>query len=310
MIEDKYNRGRNIMENIIKKILEKENIKYNEFIKATSGFTNLVYFIDDEFVIKISKDAEVKKKLNKETAIYQNIKLPYIPKFIASGVIDDFQYLVITKLKGCSLYSIWHTLTAEERHSCVRQMAEILKAFNRQEYIFLDNEYKDFDWVGTMREGLMSKSITLNEMGFDTSDIDKFVLSTLSNLFSQNTFGLVYNDAHFDNFIYDGGKLSLIDFDRVRACPIDYEMLIFKTMTENPLKFASEEDEDKIKEEDYADIYKQFKNEYPEMFKGIDAERRISIYQFNYLMGQAIKCKDFQWINELLHGFSAQLKVN
>ena len=48
-----------------------------------------------------------------------------------------------------------------------------------------------------------------------------------------------------DNFIYNNGALGLIDFDRVRVCPIDYEMLIFKTMCGNPSKFASEEDEDR-----------------------------------------------------------------
>ena len=37
----------------IKKILAKENIKYNSIEKSTSGFTNEVYFIDDKYVVKI-----------------------------------------------------------------------------------------------------------------------------------------------------------------------------------------------------------------------------------------------------------------
>ncbi len=123
-------------------------------------------------------------------------------------------------------------------------------------------------------------------------------------MFSENAFGLVYNDAHFDDFIYDNGELSLIDFDRVRVCPIDYEMLIFKTMCDNPSKFASEEDEENVKDEDYLDIYKQFKMYYPEMFKHKNIETRIAVYQFNYLIGQAIKCKDIAWINEILNNFN------
>ena len=92
----------------------------------------------------------------------------------------------------------------------------------------------------------------------------------------------------------------MIDFDRVRVCPIDYEMLIFKTMCDNPWKFASEEDEEKIIEKDYSAIYQIFKAHYPEMFQIKHIDKRISVYQFNYLMGQAIKCQDSEWIEQLL----------
>ena len=292
------------MENIIKEILQKENMSFEKITKATSGFTNLVYFVDDRFVIKMSKDDTIKKKLDKETSIYQNIQLPCIPTFLANGNLQDYQYLIISKLNGKSLYSIWHILSKAERQSCIKQIASILKEFNKQDYNFLSEEYKDLDWVEYLSKELKTKSLTLTEMGFNTQDIDAFVSNDLFNLFNNNTFGLVYNDAHFDNFIYDNGKLSLIDFDRVRVCPIDYEMLIFKTMCDNPSKFASEEDEENIKDEDYFGFYEQFKMGYPEMFKDKEVETRIAVYQFNYLIGQAIKCKDIEWINELLKNFN------
>ena len=292
------------MENIIKEILQKENMSFEKITKATSGFTNLVYFVDDRFVIKMSKDDTIKKKLDKETSIYQNIQLPCIPTFLANGNLQDYQYLIISKLNGKSLYSIWHILSKAERQSCIKQIASILKEFNKQDYNFLSEEYKDLDWVEYLSKELKTKSLTLTEMGFNTQDIDAFVSNDLFNLFNNNTFGLVYNDAHFDNFIYDNGKLSLIDFDRVRVCPIDYEMLIFKTMCDNPSKFANEEDEENIKDEDYLGIYEQFKTEYPEIFQDKNVETRIAVYQFNYLIGQAIKCKDIEWINELLKNFN------
>lgn len=288
------------MQNIIKEILHKENILFEKITKATSGFTNLVYFVDDKYVIKMSKDDAIKKKLNKETSIYQNVQLPYIPTFIANGKLQGYQYLIISKLKGKSLYSIWHALSIIERQSCVKQIAKILKEFNQQDYKFLSEEYKDLEWVEYLSKELKTKSLALTAMGFNTKDIEAFISNDLPNLFNKNTLGLVYNDAHFDNFIYDNGKLSLIDFDRVRVCPIDYEMLIFKTMCDNPSKFASEEDEDNIKDEDYLDIYKQFMVEYPEMFKDKNTETRIAVYQFNYLIGQAIKCKDNEWVAELI----------
>ena len=43
------------MENIINEILNIEKITFKNITKATSGFTNLVYFVDNNYVIKISK---------------------------------------------------------------------------------------------------------------------------------------------------------------------------------------------------------------------------------------------------------------
>ena len=291
------------MESIIKEILEIEQIPFNTITKATSGFTNLVYFVDDEYVIKMSNDEEIKKKLNKETSIYKNITLTCIPKYVASGNKKGFQYLIISKVKGKGLYSIWHTLSAKERKKCVTQIACILKQFNKQDYEFLSEEYQAKDWCNNIASELMAKVSALEDLNFNVKEIKDFIANDLLNLFKKNTLGLVYNDAHFDNFIYNDGELSLIDFYRVRVCPIDYEMLIFKTMCDNPCKFASEEDEEKVKAEDYCEIYNQFKAEYPEMFNDNNVEKRIKVYQFNYLMGQAIKCKDREWITELLDGF-------
>jgi hypothetical protein len=45
------------------------------------------------------------------------------------------------------------------------------------------------------------------------------------------------------------------------------------------------------------------------MFKDDNIETRIAVYQFNYLIGQAIKCKDNEWIKELLNNFINKIKM-
>lgn len=294
-----------MMEQIIIEILKTEKIYYEQITKATSGFTNLVYFVDDNFVIKISKDKLSNKKIEKEIQIYKNITLDCIPKYISSGKYKDYNYLIISKIKGNSLYSIWHKLTDYERQNCIKQIAKILKEFNKQNTNFLSNEYKHLDWTKYLTNELNTKVKVLKEMGFNVSHLENYIVQQLPVISSQNNYGLVYNDAHFDNFIYDNGKLSIIDFDNVKVCPIDYEMLIFKTMCDNPSKFASEKDVNNIKDEDYYNLYNLFKNEYPEMFKHLYTEQRIALYQFNYLLGQAIKCRDNKWMKDLLDNFAS-----
>ena len=288
------------MEDLIKNILNSEKIKFKTITKAASGFTNAVYFIDDDFVIKLSSNDSIKILLEKEISLYKNLKINNIPQYITSGDFEDFKYLIISKIEGKGLYSIWHTLSSEERTKCVKNIAKILKEFNSQDYEFLSDKYKEFNWIQHMSNELKNKSKSLSEMGYNTTKLDDFISNDLNTLFRENKFGLVYNDAHFDNFIYNAGELALIDFDRVRVCPIDYEMLIFKTMCDMPWKFASEEDEDNVVPSDYADIYKTFQQEYKEMFINPNVENRIKIYQFNYCMKHAIHLKDDKWIKELL----------
>lgn len=291
------------MEQIVKQILDKENIEYKNITKSASGFTNQVYFVDDKLVIKMSNDPEIKNKLTKETKIYQNINVDGIPTMVSAGECEDYQYLIITKIKGKALYSVWHTLTTDQRKSCISQIVNILKQFNKQDADFLDSNDKEVDWIACLTNELNTRIEGLKGLGYNTSSIEKFVAQDLPKLFIKNVYGLVYNDAHFDNFIYDNGNLSLIDFDRVKYCPIDYEMLIFKSMCDNPYKYANEEDEETIIEEHYEGIYEQFKAEYPEMFKDKNIEDRIKVYQFGYRMKHAINCKDNEWIQELLNQF-------
>ena len=292
------------MRELIIRILGQESIAYQVIEKATSGFTNEVYFTDS-MVIKIASDEEKKKKLEKEIEIYKNIKLNNIPKYIASGQIDNYLYLIISKVKGKGLYSVWHTLNNVERESCVQQIATTLEEFNKQNAMFLDEEYKLTDWEDFVIGKLKENKQGLEQLGIDTRKLSDFIEN--NNLFKENKYGLVYNDAHFDNFIFDNGTLSLIDFDRVVYAPLDYEMLIFKTMCDNPSKFASEEDEDIVFDEDFTQVYDWFKKYYKELFLIPNIDERVKVYQFNYLCGQALKMKNReigdQWAKELVDGF-------
>ena len=293
------------MKEIVKKILEKENIQYTNIQKATSGFTNIVYFVDN-MVIKIAKEDVTNKKLEKEISIYKSVLLDNIPKYISSGKMDKYTYLIISKIKGSSLYSIWHTLNNEQREKCIAQIANILKVFNGQNTEFLSDEDRITNWEENVLDKLNTNVQGLEKLGIDIGRIKMFVDENI-DLFKDNVFGLVYNDAHFDNFLYDDGTLYLIDFDRVMYAPIDYEMLIFKTMVDNPSKFASEQDEDNVFDEDFKEIYDWFKRYYPKMFNICNIDKRIKIYQFNYLCNQALTMKNRGvgdgWAKELAEWF-------
>jgi hypothetical protein len=53
------------MKNLIKRILEHENIPYQTIIKSNSGFTNIVYFVDEKYVIKVVNTQTRPEKLDR-----------------------------------------------------------------------------------------------------------------------------------------------------------------------------------------------------------------------------------------------------
>ena len=91
-----------IEDNIIKEILNKEHITYSNLTKATSGFTNVVYFIDNKFVIKMSNDENIIKKL--PAGISKNAEIVY--NIMSDGVNE------LDEIKRKTQLEVRHILVA------------------------------------------------------------------------------------------------------------------------------------------------------------------------------------------------------
>ena len=284
------------MRELVKSILMQEQIKFNNIKKSDSGFSNLVCFVDDLYVIKILESNGNKTKFLNEVGFYKNISFDFIPKYITSGIYKETHYLIIEKLKGKPLYDIWHTLTKEERNDITKQIALILKEFNAQsDYSFLDQKYIRPNSIKLWQNAFRINIDILSKRGYDTELLTEYMNNQVPIIFKEDKLGLVYNDAHFDNFIYDVKNIKLIDFDRVLYCSIDYELLILTTMINNPRKFANEATEPFVEIKDYIDILTTLKNEYPELFDFEYLEDRLFIYSFFYMLGNAYEF-DLEWL--------------
>lgn len=288
---------------IIEKILKQENIKCTTITKSNTGFTNQVFFIDDKYVIKLCGEHTKPKKLENEIAFYNNVKLDCIPKYVADGNVGNTRYLIIEKLKGHSLFNIWHTLDNTTRNNIVTKICDILNQFHSCDYRYLSSQLIDDNWLEIMNRRFDKNIDVLSKRGFDTQFMLDFKQHQLENIFTQQKMCLIYNDAHFDNFIYNDGEVKLIDFDRVKYATIDYELLIIKQMLDNPMKFAGEEDEPNVKITDYDGIYETIKKLCPDMFNFKFIDDRVFVYQFLYNLGNAYEYDRNNWIEEEITKF-------
>ncbi|MFW5865388.1 MAG: aminoglycoside phosphotransferase family protein [Candidatus Izemoplasmataceae bacterium] len=290
--------------NRVKKILNDEKIKYNILKKSESGFSNLVYFIDDSFVIKILEPTGNAIKFNNEIGFYKSMDFDFMSNYIASGEYKGTQYLIIEKLQGQSLYDVWHTISQDERETITIQVATILKQINRELTTrFLHQESIREDLVTLYKNAFDTNISILENKGYDIDFLRQYAKERVPIIFEECKCGIVYNDAHFDNFIYDGKTVRLIDFDRVLYTSIDYELLILHTMVNNPKKFANEKVEPYVKIKDYQDVLPMIKQVYPELFDFKFLDERLYIYSFFYTLGNIYAFNLYDLLPKILNDF-------
>ena len=251
--------------------------------KINKGFTNLLYIVNNKFVIKICFNKENEENFKNEINFYKfNGNNSYIPKLYAyfiSSSKNDYSYEILEKIDGYTIYHIWHTLSEKQRKEIIKELVSLMKLFHTHRKTVLD-------WSNYFIDKLkvnFHKCYQLNLFSLKEKSKLEFILNHISPYLKSYNFCLVHADIHFDNlFLTKNNKLKIIDFETSLYAPMDYELDIFLRMCRNPWKYASEEDEQFIKIEDYKNIKKYLKEFYPDIFLINHFNIRSKIYDLEY----------------------------
>lgn len=280
------------MNKIIDLIVKKNSSLFgsNPVIKKINiGFTNTIYNVNDCYIVKICTNVNNEESFKKEIEFYNANKDNYlIPKLYYSNVDKKdipYYYEILEKIKGVSLYNVWHTYTEKEREDIIRQICNAMKGMHSV-------KGKPYDWTKYIKNKFnkiyseVKKLYIFNEeeqklleKAYD--DFDKYLDS--------NEFVLVHNDLHFDNIFVDNGKIKILDFERSMYAPRDFELDIFYRMIRKPWKFASEETEKYTDKEQYSNIISYVKKYYSELFNVPNLDERLEIYDIVYYLVQLVE---------------------
>ena len=122
--------------------------------------------------------------------------------------------------------------------------------------------------------------------------------SKFDGYLQSDEFVLIHNDLHFDNVFYDNGKIKLIDFERSIYAPRDFELDILYRMIRKPWKFASEENEQYTKLEDYENIMSYIEKYYPELIHIDNLYQRLAIYDIVYFLKQYVNAPQYDELKQ------------
>lgn len=283
-IEDMYTMIESVLipKDKYKELVEKiiPNQKYNQL---NIGFTNKIYETENE-IIRICINTNNEERFQKEINFYKEQKdNPYIPKLYKvdnTKTIIPYTYEIIEKIPGKTIYEIWYKLTEEERKDLVKKIVEAIKSLHNQ-------KVESFNWNKKIKEELLKYK--------DVEDLEESISSLVSSCdiyFHHNKFGLIHGDLHFDNILYTGKEIKLLDFESVQVAPIDYDFRIIFQMKEQPWKWASIRTDMKTIELDYENIIDLFLDEYKELQTTPYIKERLLVYEILDLLKEYSKTQN------------------
>ena len=146
---------------------------------------------------------------------------------------------------------------------------------------------------------MKTKIITLK----DKCNLDDELFNDLINMcdkyFKENKFGLIHGDLHFDNFIYDGNNLHLLDFERSMVAPIDYDFKIFSRYNVQPYLWASAKTDMITVESDYQNLISMFLDNYKELNDIPYISERLEFYSIIESLDNYKNTKDEERLEEV-----------
>ena len=228
------------------------------------GYNRVVTSVNNELVVKMCFDATKLDGFRREIEYYENDKNTFHPNLITydlTGNVFPFYYSIEEKVHGINLFTIWGTLSQEERKKVLMQLTNIFKIIH--DIRCLGNQaifslQADFDKY-------LGKIITMELLPQGKVDYLCELKNRIDSLFKTAKFGMIHGDIHYNNIVYLDGEIKIVDFECYKAASLDREFDTLSRMVRNPNGFIHKESQTEVDSKDYKDIIPFFKEYYPEV---------------------------------------------
>lgn len=243
--------------------------------KIKIGFNNDI-IINKDYLKKIWYNTNRREKFLIELKFYQNNKYDFMPDFFQYNDDIDNMFIVIEKIKGQNLFTIWSQLTQNDREKVIINLKKACDLLH--ETVSKDN-YKNI-YLETFDNYL--NNIINNDILKDEKLINE--LYSIRNYINQHFYMKncyrIHGDLQFNNIIYiNNNNLKLVDFEHIEYAPIEKELYSIFRMADDPQSFVNTDNDVLIDTEAFKSIKGLIKNVIPETCSNEHFEYNLFLFE-------------------------------
>lgn len=267
------------------KLLIKQGVP-SEPLTHLKGWSNHVW-LAPAHVLRLSSGrfrASLKHEAKIEAFAANHINMPHI---VSTGSIGGQEWMISDRVPGASLLGQWLSMERPERREAVRQLAHQLKVLHDlalpcdlenpwlKDAVTIPGKSGDAYRIPPQHYPAITQNLRTKDLMDETllAEAEKFLKERLA-LFETDQDVLIHGDPHFNNLIWDGKTLTLLDFEVATRAPRDRELQTLIDFCADPQEFLPSstspygvENTAAIGPKDMGDVMDWFKEDYPELLR-------------------------------------------
>ena len=260
-------------------MLDKDDI--SKFMKNDSiniGFSHKIY-LSDKYVLKICYNKKKEEDFLNEIEFYKNNHYDFIPKLVHYDISKKdipYYYIVITRIDGYNLFTIWSKLNNYERDFILEQLKiimDIIHVKSPEKINYKDVYFKEFD---------KSFDMAKNQKIFSNNQIKclEEIRKIINKNFYMNTCYQIHGDLQFNNIMCTkDGEIKIIDFENVHYAPLEKEFYYILRMAYDPKSFLNRDNKCYIDEDSFNSIIGKIYELYPKICSSKSFEYNIFLFE-------------------------------
>ncbi len=223
-------------------------------LEDQSGWANRVY-TSPTHVVRISS-GRFRDSFSHDRSVISLLmgQLP-VPVVVDAGEVVGRQWMIMERLEGQSLLRAWPAMQVAERRRAITSLGETLAALHRVQAQpgftnpWIEDAMAESNGAHMYLTPPQSWHLGIEAMRsrklLDTALVDRIsdYLSERISLFAEDKPCLIHGDIHFNNLIWDGEKITLLDFEIATLAAADREVQALNDFIRDPAEVFGPEDD-------------------------------------------------------------------
>jgi aminoglycoside phosphotransferase (APT) family kinase protein len=259
-------------------------------IELLTGWTNKVWLTPDH-AVRISS-GRFRDSFRHEYAVARLIgDQVRIPEIVANGDGNGSEWMISVRVPGRSLLHSWTAMQQEERQDAVHQLAASLSKLHSVEFpdgfsnpwlsdsVIDKSKTQDAYLIEPRHFRVITDDLREKKLLDDAllNDAEQYLTDRLV-LFNDDQHVLIHGDAHFNNMIWDGSHLTLLDLEVVTTASRERELQAIIDFTRQPEMVYGRNETPDVHKRDVENILHWLREAYPALFAVKNIVERLDVY--------------------------------